>query len=186
LALALQSLGAAPATEVGEWVEAQAVDTLEERARWIADIESDALGGLTEAQRIVSSVGPPSAGEATATDTSVDVREPSRPRTSRRFVIAGLAVAVVAVAVLVGASFLQAEQRAAVGPPSEPSAATSAAPLPSISEPTPPPSSSGTSTGAVPSTSTSRVRTAPPAKPECNPPYTLSPTGRKTYKRNCL
>jgi eukaryotic-like serine/threonine-protein kinase len=210
MALALQSCGVAPATDVGEWVEARADEMLARRATWIAQIESDTPGGLTEANRVLSMVGDPAGSETpdkpSEQSVSVDVRVtplpagPSMegPSTRKRRIGIGLAVAGVAVAGLAIAGLLRPHAGGTANVNGEtrltpPSGAPDFRPTPPAEDEPPsavnevqPADSVAPPSAATPSAQVARPRASTGARTDCNPPYTLNATGRKTYKRNCL
>jgi serine/threonine protein kinase len=206
MAIALQTCGVAPATEVGEWVEARADEVLTHRATWIARIESETTGGFTDANRLLSTVGDSSSGEAPSPDaaqalladtsaTTSQVHRPSEHATAKRSRI-GMSLLLTGIAI-VGLAIVWGF-RAGTGPTASAHSLASA-PEPSASVlPTPDPDRLPLGASGVPESiplseaqasplpSLSKPRTMPGTKGDCTPPYTLSPSGRKTYKRNCL
>jgi serine/threonine-protein kinase len=161
MALALHACDPANPTTVSEWVSAEADDALSERAEWIARIESDAheLDALP-------------------------LPSPAVPARSERRklgrVVGGAGAVALALVAFTGVRAVRATQH------TDPA---TTAPLASA-----PPVASDGQPAAEPAIMVSSQRSpAAPWRPslsatksECNPPYVLSPTGRKTYKRNCL
>jgi serine/threonine-protein kinase len=230
MALAIEeSMPLATPSQVGQWVERLMADVLAERRQQIAEIEREvegADGGTAirmsrppdPAVNIPTSPGgrppvdepslmqtrpegraPPQ--EAMFTDTSLVASEPQSPgkRSGRRGSLVGLAgLAVVTLAIVGGVALLRREA------PSQPIAATTATPTPTVSvtsNAAPPVPPVATATAADPeappvvSPTDLPEATSPPAgravvprraaPASCNPPYTIGPNGYKKYKREC-
>jgi eukaryotic-like serine/threonine-protein kinase len=203
----------ASAAEVGEWVEALARESLLERARKTARIESGSSVPIEErAERLALAAGDAS-GVATFDGELGDEERPSgppgpaRPRSWRPLVFAFAAVAIAAPTIA-----LLSHRGLARG--SAPLAPTVADTTPSVREPITPPSAPPVtlsppeiaattvpsqvpvparrvvvdlppkSPSPPPSARLRPVRPAP-AKPSCDPPWTLE-DGVKKYKLECL
>jgi serine/threonine-protein kinase len=190
LARALEAIGpTAPARDVARWVEQLAGETLAERTRQIASVES-----RTDAVAAVSR-DPPRIEDGPITEIS-GVADPVRAR--KRSVTLFGAVALVA---LIGTILVLVASPRARPVPDATSAGAAQAPS---FEPQAPPSapivqlpapSTSASTAAAPAR-TSRPRAAPPTikpqatpcksvPPGCNPPWQLAADGRKRFKPEC-
>jgi eukaryotic-like serine/threonine-protein kinase len=191
MAMAIErSVPAAPAMEVGEWVERTAFELLDARASAIAAIE--------HGQSAPSGSKIPLGEETTAPKrsedpSSISVARVTQTRKSRR------AAWVVLLALLGVTGFMffwfrrTPEPVAALAAPSaapSPSEVPSAAPLPTpeIEDLTPPPKTHP-KTKIAPKTKPSvsaKPAPSPSANTDCTPPYTWDALGRRIYKRHCL
>jgi serine/threonine-protein kinase len=191
MALALEKSGlGATTTELAEWIEQQASDTLQDRAARIAEIESkseiDALAARhaeeTRASRLERSSQPGTSAGVTLSETRRSVTEDEPPRRSAWLLVA--AIGFLAVGGLGAALLLQKGGREAEPPTgaSSPTNALATSPPTSSASPETTSSSKPTeSTTAEPaptaSAMTTGTATAPPApRPRLvAPPRTASP-----------
>jgi serine/threonine-protein kinase len=200
-------------TSVGAWCKEVAGESLAERARVLAEIESRSgvdgpPGGPNGDASWNRSTPPLDSGAVLASQpSSIALETPHRPlpRTSGAgvllaalgggtVVLAGLAVA----AWIIQARF--APSRAAGSEVMDlPSASTGGAPPLPVASSSPGPQANPPPTGgAVPSVSHAAATVptesasrpprliSPPAAPNCNPPYVIDAQGHRVYKRACL
>jgi serine/threonine protein kinase len=193
--------------EVGKWIGLTVGDVLAERAKRIAEIESqssDISLVPTEPAVAISTAAATIPSEATqGTDLSAAAPAVSGSRRAPWRVVGGLAAVVGIGAVLVVAqsnrSASTASSAVVSATPSPPPASSPAASAaPTASAPPQPVTPSAPSTGA---SATAAPVLTPPAprhpiaprvvssaapKPDCNPPYTFDENGVKHFKRGCL
>jgi serine/threonine-protein kinase len=208
MARALEGVGIAAATEVGDWVESLAGALLAQRAERVAEIESrsDLIARPASASGTVvaSPKDDPSTRRAFGPAPSQDFDQaPARPRTRR---IALAAVALLCVAMIAVAGFVLRTRTRTTAPLAPPAPAVAAAapapvndPAPTIeltaTAPTPaaplPPRArpvvrrpAATTTAAPPPTTAPAPAATPAA--DCDPPYYFDDEGTKRYKRGCL
>jgi eukaryotic-like serine/threonine-protein kinase len=196
MAMALENVGVAKATEVGEWVQGQADEVLAARSRWMASLES--------VEHIPRDGDAPERAAAAVDRVPAAAHSPPvAVSSSRGWVVVRrpyLLVTLAGLGAIAVALVLRASSRGTFA--DVPSAAPSAAAAPAShvvsaeksEAPSSSPSAPATAADSVsPAASTEpttpqapmpRPRSSPRA--DCSPPYTLSPSGKKTYKRNCL
>lgn len=205
MAIAVErALGVASSTEVGEWVEHSAHQTLALRANRIAEIESSSgitdanlLHGLTQVAEPPSQTSQPEPPSQSSQLSSISLSREASPRKRSAWIT--WAIPAAAIVILLGALVVVR----IVKTPAE------ATPLPSASitheEPTPiatatepphkaqpvvtteaPPPASSTAKPAIkrPTVVTKPTATAPAQN--CTPPYTLDDQGHKIWKKECL
>jgi serine/threonine protein kinase len=206
----------APAEEVGEWVERNAADELQERAARIADIERDSA----VSQRALT----PSLGatrvkplEVPSGVSNISVAQPSGRPPPRRTKLTVIGVATAGLVLGVGLFALRVASRPTPRaddtplPAQEPTLAASAPPQPSmVQDPSPLPSApaSVAAAPALPSSSAAVAKepvsvaepSARPAsprppraptrnpqpRPDCTPPYTTDEHGHVHFKPECI
>lgn len=209
-AVALEGvMAAAPARQIGEWVEHLAGDTLVARAERVHSIESstdDAIQLPAQPVLVASSAeAPTDVSQSLAapepemrsqvTDLSIatgaDEERGARPRRTLR-----LFAAVLVIALVLSAGILLVLRPKPSGVVDEPAALASAAepaataPAPREEAPAPPPEP--TPSAEVPDASTKapvrtpRAPVKPAVKAGCNPPYTVDAKGRRFYKPECF
>ena len=156
------------ATEVADWVESLAHDSLAARAALVARVEA---------------LPPVEPAEDTVLDTAPVIRAPPLPRRSRLAAVVGALLTMSSVAsVLVIMSGRRAPPKA---PPPDPIIVTTATTTSATPPEESPPEPTATSITAPPPT-TPRVRAAGAARVDCRVPYTLDSSGKRIYKRACL
>ena len=195
---------------VGEWLTEIAKDSLDERARYVADIESKE--SLSDPQIQVAVDGEPatklvpmpqstrepgSVSHAVVTAETFSLPQPA-PKRSLRAALIGVSAAVV---VVIAAFFVMrpthapAPVAAASAPPVLPPASAVADPVPV----SPPPQATATEAPiASATTKAAPVKAAPAVKPaavktaaapaaaKCDPPYTVDAKGVRVPKRECF
>jgi eukaryotic-like serine/threonine-protein kinase len=180
----------ASGSEVGEWVEGLAGETLLDRARKTARIESGACPPLEDLP---------------GDEGSLSETEAARGRSRRALAVSLPWIAVVGVAIALlahrgdGAAPSRASARAPLAAPPqaliEPAATASAPAVASTpaetaataSAPSPAPRRAVPVVHPIPlPTPRARPAQATTAKPSCDPPWTLDPDGLKKYKLDCL
>jgi serine/threonine-protein kinase len=213
MAVALErTLHPALPTDVGEWVERIAGESLSQRAERVAEIESvtgeqpaltQIMSGLEASNQDASQgSGPlPSNPEGISSQVSSisvaasDSLAPSdaRPRKKRMVLFVTLGAAALLAAVLLGVTLGGGRAPASTGATATATAA--AATTPATTPITPSASAAPTAvattakTATVPTTKTTAVAKPPPptgAAPNCNPPFRIGPNGEKIYKRECM
>ena len=209
-AVALEGvMAAAPARQIGEWVEKLAGDTLTARAQRIHSIESStdhamalpAQPGLTaksadaatEVSRSLLASEPESPSQVTDLSIATGSEAIQASRSRRPIVLLVTAIAFVGVAVAAAVVLWTRTQRASPDTPalaqasssvSQPGVAPSAS---EIAEPAPPPTRSsdvGSAKSAPAPIQRAPAKKAP--KPGCNPPYTVDEKGHRFYKPECF
>jgi serine/threonine-protein kinase len=182
---------AATAPQVGEWLERVAGRVLAERAGRLAAIESEGAlaapavhtGPAVEAPTQASSIS-----VATNASGSVTRREGRR---AKIVLVAGAALAVIGVTLIVRSSRAPAPVEEtppapAVTAPATTSSAEVEAPQPPPAVPsTSPAASSGATAPTMPPRPARPPRRVVP-RPDCNPPFTWDSLGKKHYKAECL
>ncbi len=207
----------ASASEVGEWVEALAGESLLERAEKIARIENGSsipiderafavdLGAADVSGVATMNGGPRAQGVHADGDVEHSPGRPGSGSRRRPFALAVVAVAIATTALAVVA-------RRGVAPGASPAASAAPEATPPLVEPAPPPppapATAPPATSAPPAAAQvsaaarhppvdpAKISTSPPAprvrpartspaKPSCDPPWTLD-QGVKKYKLECL
>jgi serine/threonine-protein kinase len=204
----------ATTSSVGEWVESLAQETLQERARKFAEIESNSdvfdrsgVSSLVESVRSGDVVVPPAPAppapkegdtELSSSHLATDVfQEPEPAPAPRKRARGALLFAAIGVATLLGVIVYLAVRTPAAPPipAAAPTETAKAAPVVSTPEvvavDTPAARPSGAVSAPPPSaTHAPTIKpkpTAPPVvKAGCNPPYTIDAQGIKKYKVDCL
>ena len=195
LALALAAaVVPASTTEVGEWVEAHALDALEERAKLVAEVLA-----RKPVEAVVASAPVPS-----SLTPGPAALPPAAPRARRPALSVGLG-ALVVVALFVGYG-VRTYATGAVAPPAAPAAPEKAPPSASASVtpvPPAPPSAAAAASSPVPLPSPSaegvppraNAAGAPPVRgtgrgkvssPTTKPCQTRGPSGEYTFDKECL
>jgi serine/threonine-protein kinase len=182
------------ASEIGAWVERIASDTLARRALAISRIERSTTDETAMAPTKPVTPSPKSLSEPpnTAAKVSWAGDEPRRGSSALSFV-AVLAAALGGVAALLWTSGKQTTSPTVPATASFAAVATAAAPT------EPPAPISASSSVAPPAPSAPGVAQRPPgAKPQgapptkakppadCNPPYSIDPSGRRIFKLECM
>ena len=211
-----RTLHPALASDVGEWVERIAGQTLNERADRVAEIESvtgdqpaltQIMSGLeaSSGDAAFDSGSLPSNPEGVSSQVSSisvaagDSLPPTerRPRKKRTLIFVGLGAAAALVgAVLLGVALgggsASTSTATTTATPTATSTATSTS-TPSATATAPPPATTPTPSASVTAKPTATVRptvtataTAKPPPPNCNPPFRIGPNGEKVYKRECM
>jgi len=194
MAMAIErSVPAAPAMEVGEWVDRTAWDLLEPRAKAIAAIEHRPSGEM-----LVAGVEEPKLEKRAESPSTISVSKPAELPRRRRW---GAVVAFLLTLTTVLLWFFWPRRPAPSAKPEPAAVATYTAPV-SVSEAAsaieaPPVVPLEVEDLAPPSTTTKAKAiakpkapatppVAPSANPDCSPPWTVDSLGRRIYKRQCL
>jgi serine/threonine-protein kinase len=210
MAVALEGCeGLASMTEVGEWVESLAAETLRARADHLARVEAMGLDEpppsvgqrVVDLTRRAASPGAEAAGPDQTRVAASFTNAPAKPNWRRRL-FSGIAFGFAGAIGLSAAYRWELGARRAQAPAIAESVtaqgadAPPAAPEPVRSLVPPPPPvvapSATQAVSAVPSAASARphppapVRPARPAPADCDPPYTIDADGHRHYKKNCL
>ncbi len=200
-----RSVRRASASEVGDWVESMAGDTLRSRAEIIATID--------RSEAAVIGPAPGTEGSAVATTPNLPAAPSRASRGGRRRIVLALTLALLAASGAVVALSTNEPLRAQNPPPAVPDPLPSAASITPPDEPTPPsattarapPQSSASAPAGLPrpagngparapavqpqrmsSSTPGPRRAATPAPAGCDPPYTIDSEGTRHYKLQCL
>lgn len=210
-----EAIPLATASRIGDWIEATAKETLDERSARIASIESDS-----------SLQAPPalSAGAVQGTSAGVadelvptqlssgSVSSPGQPAPSPARRRTGWLVVTVGALLLIGTVVFVTTTRRPIGttasgsappgsaapsspmPPATTPASASSQPMPAPSDTATPAASASSTASAAPATPRPQPRLSPatpataPAstKPSCNPPWYFDSRGVRVFKPECL
>ena len=208
-----ECMAAAPAAEIGGWVERAAAPELSERASLIAAIERSAAESMSRLTAVAALPGAGAPDMPTPVgnrimDATTDVHTLAtrmarvgvgagayevssfqlRMRNRRWTLVAAVGSTVVATCVVFGA--LLAPSRAPLSPRAA-AVASVDAPVAAVyaERTTPPAESTSALSAAVPPTRVVRpvpARAAPAVKPGCDPPYTVDAQGHLHFKASCM
>jgi eukaryotic-like serine/threonine-protein kinase len=193
----------ATASEVGEWIEEMASETLRSRASSVAALER--LDSSKQLPQDVIAVGLPeraerAPGDDSRTDvTASSVRTPPRRSMAGRLVLAALLIGVLAAGTVIGASWQRVAGPAATSKPISTSIATAtptATPTPTPTE-TPPTSQTESASASAktpsPAPAKAPITAGPratvvkaPEAPSCDPPYYTDAVGHRHYRPECF
>ena len=200
--------GVASAAEVGEWVESLVHDELAQRAERIAEIEQapGSTHGPKEAGQAAAQAQMPTPASTrgtvenpvTITPSAAAHRPRMRPPSATAWIGGGVSLLALSAALVLwrvaerhgapseGASSNSAGAAVSPSPPPDTSstAAVSADTAISAAPGVPPTTSSTNSSGAASPLRLPRRRA--PARPNCDPPYTIDEQGHTKYKPNCF
>jgi eukaryotic-like serine/threonine-protein kinase len=192
---------------VGEWLSEVAKQSLDERARYVADVESKeslsdpqiqvAIDGEPATKLVpmpASTREPGSVSHAVVTAETLPVQpQPKRPLRAALIGIGAASIVVLGAFLFLRTTHDRREAPATASPPSPPSAPASEAmpvpppPAPPASEaPVMTASAKPTSPKAAPAVKPPPVKTAAPAAAKCDPPYTVDAKGVRIPKRECF
>jgi len=198
MAMAIErTVPAAPAMEVGEWVERTAFELLEARAQVIAAIEHGSTAPSGSKIPIVSAQA--EAPKVVEDPSSISVSRRTTPSPRRRRAVWAVVALLGLIAIVAFARTRREEPKPATASApvasSAPTIASSAAPEPTVEEvvESAPPAPGKPKPVKVTKTATPKAKPSasapPPPAPttaDCTPPYTWDSLGRRIYKRHCL